>query len=61
VQIKYLGAFVVGIPVFVYRSYYQGRVALEWRLWLTQRLMDDYFAGRTFYTLQVKMSCLDYF
>lgn len=24
-QVKYLGSFVVGIPVFVFRSYYQVR------------------------------------
>ncbi len=32
----------------------QSTLALEWRAWLTERLMDDYFAGRTFYSLQAQ-------
>ncbi len=45
---------MVGIPVFVFKSYYQSKLSLEWRAWMTERLMDDYFAGRTFYSLQAK-------
>uniref|UniRef100_A0A7S0RAI6 ABC transporter domain-containing protein n=1 Tax=Chlamydomonas leiostraca TaxID=1034604 RepID=A0A7S0RAI6_9CHLO len=50
--VKYLGAFAVGIPVFVFKSYYQSRLAVEWRAWMTERLMTDYFQDRTFYALQ---------
>ncbi|KAG2501210.1 hypothetical protein HYH03_001023 [Edaphochlamys debaryana] len=48
----YLGAFVFGIPVFVFKSYYQSKLALEWRQWMTERMLQDYLAHRTFYGLQ---------
>ncbi|KXZ47018.1 hypothetical protein GPECTOR_38g255 [Gonium pectorale] len=50
--IKYLAGFALGIPVFVFKSYYQSKLALEWRQWMTERLLSDYLAGRAFYQLQ---------
>lgn len=49
---KWLGALCLGIPVFVLRDYYQSRLALEWREWMTERFTQDYFADRTFYRIQ---------
>jgi ABC-type uncharacterized transport system fused permease/ATPase subunit len=49
---KWLVALVLGIPVFVMRDYYQSKLALDWREWMTNRLMDEYFKDRRFYTLQ---------
>jgi ABC-type uncharacterized transport system fused permease/ATPase subunit len=49
---KWLAALCAGIPVFVLRDFYQARLALEWREWMTRRLTDEYFAGRTFYRVQ---------
>lgn len=49
---RYLGGFAVGIPVFVLRDYYQGRLALQWRQWMTQSLLQRYLEDRSFYTLQ---------
>ncbi|KAF8071082.1 ABCC2 [Scenedesmus sp. PABB004] len=50
--LKYLGGFVVGIPVFVFADYLQSRLALEWREWMTGHLLEQYFADRSFYQLQ---------
>ncbi|KAK9820926.1 hypothetical protein WJX74_009117 [Apatococcus lobatus] len=50
---KWLGALTVGIPVFVFRSYYQDRLALEWRNWMTEDFTKRYFENRTFYQVQV--------
>ncbi|CAD7699045.1 unnamed protein product [Ostreobium quekettii] len=50
--IKYLGAFVVGIPVFVFRGYYRSKLSLEWREWMTEQFLYDYMAKRTFYKVQ---------
>ena len=50
--LKWLGALVLGIPVFVMRDYYQSKLALDWRQWMTNNLMDQYFKDRKFYTLQ---------
>ena len=44
---------MVGIPVFVFKSYFQSKLSLEWRQWMTQELLRDYFSDRTFYQLQV--------
>lgn len=51
---KWLAALCAGIPVFVLRDYYQSRLALEWREWMTERLTRQYFEGRTFYTVQAE-------
>ncbi|KAG2448817.1 hypothetical protein HYH02_006168 [Chlamydomonas schloesseri] len=50
--VKYLGGFALGIPVFVFKSYFQSKLALEWRQWMTERLLAEYLSDRTFYGLQ---------
>eukprot|EP00891_Asterochloris_glomerata_P008156 jgi/Astpho2/8156/e_gw1.00120.35.1_t len=47
--IKYLCAFCLGIPVFVFRDYYLSVLALEWRQWMTEQFTSEYFEDRTFY------------
>ncbi|KAL6783973.1 hypothetical protein ACKKBG_A04255 [Auxenochlorella protothecoides x Auxenochlorella symbiontica] len=49
--IKYLGAIVAGIPVFVFRDYYQSLLAVEWREWMTRRFTSDYLSGTSYYNL----------
>ncbi|KAG2432912.1 hypothetical protein HXX76_008642 [Chlamydomonas incerta] len=49
---KYLAGFALGIPVFVFKSYFQSKLALEWRQWMTERLLTEYLSERTFYGLQ---------
>ncbi len=50
---KWLAALVLGIPVFVFRSYFQDRLSLEWRNWMTEDFTKRYFENRTFYQIQV--------
>ncbi|KAI3431377.1 hypothetical protein D9Q98_004431 [Chlorella vulgaris] len=50
--VKWLAAICLGIPVFVMRDYYQSKLALEWREWMTRRLTAEYFYDRTFYQVQ---------
>jgi ABC-type uncharacterized transport system fused permease/ATPase subunit len=40
-------------PRLVHSDYYQSKLALEWREWMTRRFTADYFADRTFYQVQV--------
>ena len=49
---KWLGALVLGIPVFVLRDYYQSKLALDWREWMTKRFTEEYFENQTFYQVQ---------
>ena len=41
-----------GIPVFVFRDYFQSKLALRWREHLTGSLSERYFSGRAFYSVQ---------
>lgn len=49
---KWLGALCLGIPVFVLRDYYQSKLALDWREWMTEKLTAEYFEKRKFYKIQ---------
>ncbi|KAI8462678.1 MAG: ATP-binding cassette transporter [Monoraphidium minutum] len=49
---RYLGGFAIGVPVFVVKRYFQARLSLEWREWMTARLLSQYFTDRSFYQLQ---------
>eukprot|EP00898_Chlorokybus_atmophyticus_P002600 jgi/Chlat1/3340/Chrsp23S03775 len=48
----YLGAFIVGIPVFVVRDFYKDKLAVRWRAWMTSHILGKYFAQRRFYSVQ---------
>lgn len=50
--VKWLCALCVGIPVYVFRDYYQNKLALEWREWMTKRFTERYFEDRAFYQVQ---------
>lgn len=49
--VAYLGGFAVGVPVYVLRSYFQSRLALEWREGMTRSFMARYMRDRSFYQL----------
>ena len=51
----YLGGFLVGIPVFVLKDYIQGKMALDWRQWMTRQLLDEYLDRVS----QLPCACLD--
>ncbi|KAJ3694266.1 hypothetical protein LUZ60_009746 [Juncus effusus] len=48
----YLGAFAVGIPIFVLRDYARETLSLRWRSWMTTYYMKRYFKNQTFYKIQ---------
>lgn len=56
---KWAGALVVGVPIFVFRDYYQSLLSLEWRQWLTARLAGSYLTDRSFYRLASTSSAVD--
>lgn len=47
----YLGAFCIAIPLIVFHRYTEERTALLWRRWLSQYIIDKYFANRAFYRM----------
>ena len=48
----YLGSFAIAIPVGVLYRYCAERLALLWRLWLTQILVSRFFFNRAYYRLR---------
>lgn len=47
----YGSVFVVGIPVVVFYGWVRDKLAVHWRNWLTNHLLDKYFAKRAYYRI----------
>ncbi|XWK87291.1 MAG: ABC transporter ATP-binding protein/permease [Phormidium sp.] len=47
----YASVFVVGTPIVVYYGYVREKLGVNWRDWLTNRFLDDYFGDRTYYEI----------
>jgi putative ATP-binding cassette transporter len=48
----YLGTFVLAIPVGVFYRYCAERLALRWRVWMTNILVSRFFFNRAYYRLR---------
>lgn len=47
----FLGVLVAYAPIFAGYTYLRDRLGLQWRRWLTNRYVDNYFGNRAYYTL----------
>jgi vitamin B12/bleomycin/antimicrobial peptide transport system ATP-binding/permease protein len=47
---------VVYAPLLAGYQYLRDRLSLNWRLWLTNRFVDNYFAHRAYYNLQTNLA-----
>ena len=47
----YAGVFAVGTPIVVFNSWFQNKLGLRWRKWLTEHLLSKYLKNRAFYRL----------
>lgn len=47
----YGGVFAVGTPIVVFYSFVQSKLAVRWRKWLAEHLLDKYLQNRNFYKL----------
>ncbi len=47
----YGSVFVIGIPVVVFYGWVRDKLAVHWRKWLTNHLLDKYFAKRAYYRI----------
>lgn len=47
----YASVFVVGTPIVVYYAYVREKLGVNWRDWLTNRFLKDYFGDRTYYDI----------
>ncbi|KAG5189245.1 putative ABC transporter Nda [Tribonema minus] len=51
---RFMGALVAGVPVTVFYRFQREKLALAWREWMTLRVMDIYYAGQTYYSLEAE-------
>lgn len=49
---KYAAALLVGSPVSVFYSYQRERLAVAWREWMTDRVLQLYSSNRVYYALE---------
>jgi ABC-type uncharacterized transport system fused permease/ATPase subunit len=50
---KYAIALTGGTPVAVLYRFYREKLAVQWRSWMTQRVLDMYEANRSYYLLEM--------
>eukprot|EP00802_Teleaulax_amphioxeia_P007772 Tamp_07780.p1 GENE.Tamp_07780~~Tamp_07780.p1 ORF type:complete len:775 (-),score=172.86 Tamp_07780:113-2437(-) len=51
---NYALALTGGTPVAVLYKFYRDKLAVQWRAWMTQRILDMYEANRSYYALEMK-------
>lgn len=47
----FLGIIAASVPLLSFKSYVQDRLGLQWRYWLTEQFLDQYFSNQIFYQL----------
>ncbi|MBD2037546.1 ABC transporter ATP-binding protein/permease [Leptolyngbya sp. FACHB-321] len=47
----FIGVLVIYAPLLAGYRYLRDRLSLQWRRWLTNRFVDNYFGGRAYYNL----------
>jgi putative ATP-binding cassette transporter len=52
----FIGVLVIYAPLLSGYQYLRDRLSLNWRLWLTERFVDNYCANRAYYQLQAGLS-----
>ena len=50
---RYAAALTGGAPVAVLYKFYRDKLAVQWRSWMTQRILDMYEANRSYYELEM--------
>lgn len=57
--ILWLGLIILAWAVTIYQNYLRQILAVNWRRWLTDRLLGDYLQSKKYYCLQVQANGLD--
>lgn len=50
---RYLALLVAASPLFAFSKFVQGKLALDWRRWLTDHLLSSYFSNRAYFALKM--------
>lgn len=51
---KFIGIIIVATPLFAIYDYVQNLLSVEWRVWLTDFFLNDYFANRAYFDLKME-------
>jgi putative ATP-binding cassette transporter len=57
--IIFIGVLVLYAPLLAGYRYLRDRLSLQWRRWLTNRFLDNYFRDRAYYTLNTSNADID--
>lgn len=55
----FVGIIIIAAPLFALNHYVDSRIAVEWRAWLARRLINGYFASRSYFRLKMDPSGID--
>lgn len=50
----FIGIIIVATPLFAFYDYMQNLLSVEWRVWLTDFFLNDYFANRSYFDLKME-------
>jgi putative ATP-binding cassette transporter len=57
--IIFIGVLVIYAPLLAGYRYLRDRLSLQWRQWLTNRFVDNYFSDRAYYSLNTSDTNID--
>lgn len=55
----FVGIIAVAAPLFAFNDYIDSRISIEWRAWLSNRLIASYFRNQSFFRLKIDPSAVD--
>jgi vitamin B12/bleomycin/antimicrobial peptide transport system ATP-binding/permease protein len=50
---------VLAVPLFAFNIFFEERLIIAWRVWLTQELCKGYFSNQTYYNLKTLTAGVD--
>ncbi|KAL2630011.1 hypothetical protein R1flu_014697 [Riccia fluitans] len=52
--LRFIGIVIIATPLFATYRYLQDLLALEWRIWLSDLLLSNYFSNRAYFDLKME-------
>ncbi|GLJ54902.1 hypothetical protein SUGI_1178820 [Cryptomeria japonica] len=51
---QFIGIVIVATPLYAFHDYLQDLLCIEWRIWLTDFLLSNYFVNRAYFDLKME-------
>jgi putative ATP-binding cassette transporter len=55
----FVGIIAIAAPLFALNDYIDSRISIEWRSWLSNRLIASYFGNQSFFRLKIDSNAVD--